>query len=58
MKQLKVTLLFDYSLIQIIELNTQEQILQIIDNTFDEFNDYDKRLAKVKRIEILKKMSI
>ena len=55
MKQLKVTSPFDNSLIQTIELNTQEQILQIIDNAYGEFNDYDKRLSKVKRIEILKK---
>lgn len=55
MKELKVTSPYDNSLIKTIKLNTMDEIKEKIDEAYSEFNNYDKRLSKVQRIEILKK---
>lgn len=55
MKELEVTSPYDNSLIQTVKLNTVNEIVKKIDDAYEVFNDYEQRLSKVKRIEILKK---
>jgi len=57
MKELEVTSPYDNSLIQTVKLNTVNEIVKKIDDAYEVFNDYEQRLSKVKRIEILKKIA-